>query len=90
MKFEWDDQKAAANRRKHRVSFHDAVTVFGDPLAITFSDPDHSLQENRYVTFGLSGSGRLLVISHTPRLDRTRIISARMATRYEREIYEAG
>lgn len=90
MKFEWDDHKAAANRRKHRVSFHDAVTVFGDPLALTFSDPDHSWQENRYVTFGLSGSGRLLVISHTPRLDRTRIISARLATPVEREIYEEG
>jgi hypothetical protein len=90
MKFEWDKKKAAANERKHRVSFHEASTVFGDPLAITFDDPDHSLNEKRYLTFGLSVSRRLLVVAHTPRGDRTRIVNARPATRYERKIYEEG
>jgi uncharacterized DUF497 family protein len=70
------------------VSFRDASTVFGDPLAITFDDPDHSTGEERYLTFGLSTTGRLLVISHTPRGDRTRIVSVREATRLERNIYE--
>jgi len=88
MIFEWDEKKAVTNEKKHGVSFHEASTVFGDPLAITFDDPDHSSHEERYLTFGLSGSGRLLVVSHTPRGDRTRIITARSATRYERRIYE--
>ena len=90
MKFEWDEKKAASNRKKHGVSFHEASTVFGDPLAITFDDPDHSSGEERYLTFGFSSSGRLLVVSHTPRGERTRIISAREATKHERTIYEEG
>jgi uncharacterized DUF497 family protein len=70
------------------VSFSEAATVFGDPLALTFPDPDHSLEECRYITFGLSQLGRLLVVSHAQRSDRTRIINARLMTRYERKIYE--
>lgn len=90
MIFEWDEKKTVANEKKHGVSFHEASTVFGDPLAITFNDPDHSSQEERYLTFGLSQSNKLLVVSHTQRSDRTRIISARPATRQERKIYEEG
>jgi uncharacterized protein len=81
MEFEWDDRKARANVKKHSVSFHDAATVFGDPFAITFPNPDHSEEEERSVTFGLSQSQRLLVVAHTIRGAKTRIISARMMTR---------
>lgn len=88
MEFEWDPEKAEENERKHHVSFHEGATVFGDPLAATFSDPDHSDAEERYITFGLSRFDRLVVISHTERSDKTRIISARLMTRHEREIYE--
>ncbi|MDO9585959.1 MAG: BrnT family toxin [Syntrophales bacterium] len=90
MEFEWDPRKAAANQRKHQVTFQEASTVFGDPLAIAFEDPDHSLDEKRYITFGLSQQRRLLVVSHAERDDRTRIISARLADRKERRIYEEG
>lgn len=90
MKFEWNEQKAKANQRKHKVSFHEASTVFGDPLAITFDDPDHSIGEQRYLTFGLSRLNRLLVVAHTERADRIRIISARVTTRQEKRIYEEG
>ena len=88
MEYEWDAKKSKANHIKHGVSFYEATTVFGDPLAITFSDPDHSLQEDRFLTFGHSMMNRLLVVVHTERHDKTRIISARRATRYERTIYE--
>jgi uncharacterized DUF497 family protein len=90
MIFEWDPDKAAANERKHGVTFLEAATVFGDPLAITFGDPDHSVNEQRYLTFGLSRLGRLLIVSHTDREDRTRIISARVMGRQEVKIYEEG
>ena len=70
--------------------FHEGATVFGDPLAITFPDPDHSGAEKRYLTFGLSRLNRLVVISHTQRAEKTRIISARLMTRQERKIYEEG
>ncbi|MEW5725513.1 MAG: BrnT family toxin [Thermodesulfobacteriota bacterium] len=90
MQFEWDLKKAAANERKHGVTFQEAATVFGDPLAVTFADPDHSLEEDRYLTFGLSRLERLLVVSHTSREDKTRIINARLTTRQERSIYEEG
>ncbi len=90
MEFEWDDEKSLSNRKKHGVSFHEAATVFGDPLAITFSDPDHSVGEHRFLTFGLSMRNRLLAVIHTERHGKTRIISARQATRYERTIYENG
>ena len=76
MNFEWDPKKATANVKKHGVTFQEAATIFGDPLAITFDDPDHSMSENRYITFGLSLQKQLIVVSHTERGDRTRIINA--------------
>jgi len=88
MKFEWDSEKSETNIRKHQVSFEDAASIFGDPLAITFRDPDHSVGERRYLTFGVSQNGILLVLSHTYRNELVRIISARRATRAERKIYE--
>ena len=90
MRFEWDPKKAAANLKRHGVTFQEAATVFGDPLAITFEDPDHSEHEERHLTFGLSLRERLIVVSHTERKDRTRIISARLMDRKERVIYEEG
>jgi len=90
MKFEWDPKKATANVKKHGVTFQEAATIFGDPLAITFDDPDHFMSEKRYITFGLSLEKRLIVVSHTERGDRTRIISARLMDRKERKIYEEG
>lgn len=89
MEFEWDDDKAAKNIAKHGVSFDEAATVFGDPLAVTYFDPDHSDDEDRFLTFGYSREGVLLIVSHTDRGDAIRIISARRATRRERRIYEA-
>ncbi len=83
-------KKAVKNKRKHGIAFEEAATVFSDPLAITFVDPDHSFDEDRYLTFGLSKLERLIVVSHTSRGDRTRIISARPLTRQERNIYEEG
>jgi uncharacterized DUF497 family protein len=86
--FEWDHKKATANLRKHQVSFLEAVSVFYDPMSATGDDPEHSIDEQRFVTFGISASGRLLVVAHTERGDAIRIISARLATRAERGIYE--
>jgi uncharacterized DUF497 family protein len=88
MDFEWDPDKADRNWQKHGVSFHEASTVFDDPLAITYFDPRHSDEEDRFLTFGHSASGHFLVVSHTDRDDRTRIISARQGTRKERKTYE--
>jgi len=88
MEFEWDADKAARNIAKHGVSFQEAATVFGDPLSMTYYDPDHSEDEDRYLTFGHSNSGQLLIVSHTDREDRIRIISARRMTRRERKSYE--
>jgi uncharacterized DUF497 family protein len=85
MEFEWDPDKAARNLARHGVSFHEAATVFGDSLAITYFDPDHSEEEDRFLTFGHSSSGQLLVVSHTDRGDHIRVISARRATRRERK-----
>jgi hypothetical protein len=90
MKFEWNPEKAVINLRKHDISFQEATTVFDDPLSVTFPDPDHSIGENRYIIIGMSRSGQLLVVSHTDRENRTRIISARRATRQERRFYEEG
>lgn len=90
MDFEWDDDKAEANERKHGVSFTEAETVFADQLALTGYDPDHSDEEDRYITMGTSIDGRLLVVAHTDRNDRIRIISARKASRKERRDYEDG
>lgn len=88
MKFEWHWAKAAANLRKHGVSFDEAATVFGDALSYVFPDQDHSDDETRFLIIGMSGAGRILVVSHTDREERTRIISAREATRKERQFYE--
>lgn len=90
MQFEWDTAKAAENLAKHGVSFEEAATVFRDTLSATGADPDHSVSEERFITFGVSTSGRLLVVAHTERGDTIRIISARPATRGERKIYEEG
>ena len=90
MEFEWDPDKADRNLKKHGVDFHEAATVFGDPLAVTYYDPDHSDDEVRYLTIGYSTEGRLLVVSHTDRNDHVRIISARTSTRRERKQYEQG
>ena len=89
--FEWDPRKATDNRRKHGVSFDEAVTAFADPLSVTVPDPDHSAaEEARYILVGRSAEGRLLVVSHAERGTAIRIISARPATRRERAQYEEG
>jgi uncharacterized DUF497 family protein len=85
--FEWDPRKAAANERKHRVSFDEAMTVFGDWESITIPDPDHSEDEERYLVVGLSLRGRMLVVSHAERGENTRIINARRADAHERRKY---
>ena len=90
MDFEWDDQKDEINLRKHGVTFAEAATVFDDPLAITFFDPDHSQEESRFLTIGMSIDGRVLTLSHTDRGENIRIISVRAATRFERKGYENG
>ncbi len=90
MKIEWDPRKAKANLRKHGVSFEEAATALSDPMAATGADPDHSLTEQRYVTFGVSEKGRLLVVSHTEEGETIRIMSARTASKGERELYEEG
>lgn len=86
--FEWDNDKAKTNLKKHRVSFSEAATVLRDELSITIYDPDHSDTEERYLTIGMSISGRFLIIAHTDRGDRTCIINARELTRKERKAYE--
>ena len=88
MEFEWDPKKAAKNIREHEVSFDEAATVFGDLLGTTVPDPDHSLAEDRYITVGMSRRRRLVIVAHTARGERIRIISARKLTRAEREAYE--
>lgn len=88
MEFEWDPRKAAKNFRKHRVSFNEAATVFSDELSLTAYDPDHSINEDRYITIGWSRGRRLLLVAHTERGERVHLISARELTRMEREAYE--
>ena len=90
MRIEWDPDKAAVNLETHGVSFEEAATVFGNPLAVTFFDPDHSEGEDRYLTFGVSQESRLLVVVHTDREGAARLISAREVTRRERRQYEEG
>jgi uncharacterized protein len=90
MSFQWNPSKAVSNAEKHGVSFEEAVTIFGDPLAATISDPEHSVGEFRFLTIGLSSSQRLLVVSHTERAGEVRLISARLTTRQERKSYESG
>jgi uncharacterized protein len=88
MKFEWDPEKARSNLRKHKVSFEEAATALKDPMAATGCDPDHSVGEERFVTFGVSERGRLLIVAHTEENDILRIISAHLASKGERKIYE--
>jgi uncharacterized DUF497 family protein len=90
MEFRWDSRKDRRNQRKHRVSFREAATVFEDPLSTTFSDLDHSVDDERFLTIGMSTIGRILVIAHTEYEEEIRIISARTATKSEREFYEEG
>lgn len=90
MIFEWDPGKARTNLRDHRVAFEEAATVFLDPLAVTYPDPDQSDPEDREITIGYSAKQRLLFVSHCRRADRHRIISARKATRRERKQHEEG
>jgi hypothetical protein len=90
MRFEWAPGKAAKNLHKHKVSFAEAATIFEDDLSVTIYDPDHSEDEDRYITIGLSNRGRLLMVAHTERGDTIRIISARELTSAEREAYEEG
>lgn len=86
--FEWDPVKAEANVRKHGVTFDEASTVFGDSLNLLMADPDHSLDEERYLLLGMSNRRRFLVVAFAERPPRTRLISARRATRQERRRYE--
>jgi len=88
--FEWDPVKAASNLQKHGVSFAEAATVFFDPLSLTVPDPTHSVEEQRFIITGLSYQRRHLVVVHSDRGDRIRIISARLATPSERKKYESG
>ena len=88
MEFEWDDDKAESNLRKHGVSFPEAAAAFADPLAAIFSDPDHSDDEEREILLGTSEKGRLLVVSFTERSQNVRIISARVAITAERRNHE--
>jgi uncharacterized DUF497 family protein len=90
MNFEWDPRKAESNLRKHGVSFDEGGSVFLDRLAFSGTDPEHSLGETRYITFGMSRLGRLLAVSHTYRPGAIRLITARRVTRGERRIYEEG
>jgi uncharacterized DUF497 family protein len=86
--FEWDDEKAKKNFKKHGVSFEEGATIFNDPAIATISDPDHSTDEERYISIGLSVIRRLLTIIHTERKKRNRLISARKATKAERKNYD--
>jgi uncharacterized protein len=88
LRFTWDPAKAAANLRKHGISFMEASTAFADPLSITIPDPDHSVGEERFVLIGLSDRQHLVVVAHAERSDLIRIISARPANRHERKTYE--
>ena len=88
MHFEWDRAKAEANRRKHKVTFDEAVSVFYDPLSATFRDSDSSRIDERLVTIGHSSQQRLLVVVHAEQDETIRIISARLATAHERKRHE--
>ena len=88
MSFEWDPAKAAANVKKHGITFDEAATVFLDPMALSGPDPDHSSVESRYISFGVSSLGHLLAVSHAYRSGGIRLISARRVTRTERKLYE--
>jgi len=88
MQFEWDEEKAVINIKKHKVGFQEAKSVFGDPFSITIDDPEHSKEEQRFIDIGTSTSGNLLVVVYTERGNKIRIISCRKATPIERRKYE--
>lgn len=88
--YDWDDEKAESNLEKHGVSFEEAATIFDDPLYVDFYDPDHSVDEHRYLIMGQSTAGRLLIVAYTERDDVVRLISAREVTSAERKVYEEG
>lgn len=90
MNFEWDSDKARRNLQKHRVSFDEAATAFGDPLSVTIDDPDHSVGEQRLLLLGQTLLGKLVVVAHLDDGETIRIISARLAERHERRQYEEG
>ncbi len=90
MEFEWDESKDLTNQNKHGVTFNEAATIYGDPLALTFDDPEHSENEERLLTFGVSRLNKFLIVSHTERNGKMRIISARKMETSERKIYEEG
>lgn len=90
MEFEWNRDKAEANLSKHGVSFDEAKTVFDDPVYVDFYDPDHSEDEDRYIIVGQSQQRRLLIVSYTERKNKVRLVSAREATRMEKDAYEEG
>jgi uncharacterized protein len=90
-KFEWNPDKAKVNLQKHQIDFEEASSIFDDPQFITFLDEEHSTDEERYITIGLSNKNRLLMVAHTDRNDHIRIISARKVTKHEEKCYqEAG
>ena len=90
LNFEWDETKNESNVEKHGVDFKEAATIFADSFSYTFDDPAHSDEEPRFLTFGLTSTGKLLLVSHTDREDNIRIISARELTKKERKFYEEG
>lgn len=90
LRFEWDEEKAKANLKKHRIDFEEAATVFADPFSITIHDPDHSAYEQRYIDIGSSDKDRVLVVVYTERGSNLRIVSCRKATLSERKLYEEG
>lgn len=90
MDFDWDPEKARRNSAKHRVTFQEASTAFGDPLSLTIDDPDHSHGEHRLLLLGETYLGKLLVVAHVVEDETVRIISARLAERHERKTYEEG
>jgi len=87
MNFEWNEDKAAVNYKKHKIAFEEAKTVFNDSLSITIDDPDHSAAENRYIDIGISAKGRILTVCYTERGENIRIISCRKAVVSERKAY---
>lgn len=86
--FEWDAQKVKANHKKHGILFEEATTVFGDFLSLTIPDHQHSFGEDRYLTMGMSHYGKTIVVIHKDKGDNIRVISARLATKHEKRIYE--
>jgi len=86
--FEWDDEKAKSNLKKHGIGFEEGATIFNDPKIATISDPDHSEDEERFISIGMSVIRRLLTVIHTYRIERIRLISTRKATKAEKKNYE--